>query len=63
MTDRMWVKIRSWHVFRTWTRAGQALTECGRRVGPDTVVTADELPGNEKSCESCLRIVTRAEDH
>lgn len=43
----------SWHVIRTWTRVPNvAAALCGKRPsGP----TADTF-GDEKSCESCLRI-------
>lgn len=53
--DPQWVKIRSWHVLLTWTRVpGVAMTRCGRRA---TGVAVDERPGNEPTCESCLRII------
>lgn len=49
-----WVRIRSWHHLRTFTRDGGALTRCGKRARPP-VSTAEELDLNDKSCESCLR--------
>ncbi len=56
--DPSYVKIRSWHVFVTWTRVpGQARTLCTRNAsGP----TADVIPANEKSCETCLRKLARS---
>lgn len=49
----MFIKIRSWHVIRTWTRVpGRAITLCGRTA---TGESADSF-GNERSCETCLRI-------
>jgi hypothetical protein len=55
--DVAWVRIRSWHIFRTYTRAGGGVTVCGRRVGsmaepPDV---RDERPEG-KTCETCYRI-------
>jgi hypothetical protein len=50
-----WVRIDSWHLLATWTRVpGRALTLCGRTVQDPP--TSAELPGNEKSCETCLRL-------
>ena len=48
------VKIRSWHRIRTVTRVGTFVTLCGR-LAPSSAATADEF-GEERSCESCLRI-------
>lgn len=46
----------SWHATLTFTRTGSVLTRCGRLVpGPKHTVD-DQLPLNEKSCESCLRL-------
>lgn len=51
------VKIRSWHIIRTWTRVPRrAVTLCGRRAEGES---ADTLPMDEKSCESCLRIAAK----
>ena len=56
-----WIRIVSWHQFVTFTRAGQVLTRCGRRVSmPHTIV--DQLPAGEKTCESCLRAIAIAAD-
>ena len=53
-----WVRIRSWHIVLTHTRAFDTYrTLCGRTV--TTTDTRDDLPGDEKSCESCLRHVVR----
>ena len=53
--DVQWVKIRSWHIYRTYTRMfGSALTVCGRAVAAPDVV--NDRPGNERTCETCLRI-------
>lgn len=51
-----WVRIRSWHIVR-YPGRGFTLehytTLCGRVApGPEL----DERPGNEATCESCLRI-------
>jgi hypothetical protein len=56
-----WVKIRSWHSIRTWTRTGAILTRCGRLVGPGQAI-ADGLPLDERSCETCLRLTAHDED-
>lgn len=48
----------SWHRYLTFTRAGQVLTRCGRRISPDTHALdwSDDLPVNERSCERCLQL-------
>ena len=53
----MYVRIRSWHIIRTWTRVPNvALTLCGKRAnGP----SSDDF-GEEKTCESCLRLRAKA---
>ena len=53
----MYVRIRSWHIIRTWTRVPDvALTLCGKRAhGPAT----DDF-GDDKTCESCLRLQAKA---
>lgn len=48
-------KVRSWHVVLTITRTGSALTRCGRLIPQPRI--QDALPLDEKSCESCLRLV------
>ena len=48
------VKIKSWHIIRTTTRGGYYLTFCGRAT-LSTAETGDSY-GNDRSCESCLRI-------
>lgn len=54
-----YIKIRSWHVIRTWTRVpGRAITLCGRDADG---LTENTLPLDEKSCETCLRLATRRE--
>lgn len=51
-----YIKIVSWHVIRTWTRVPRvALTLCGRRAEGEAAAGF----GDEKSCESCLRIQAR----
>ena len=53
-----YVKIRSWHLVATPTRAFQTFrTRCGRTV--KSFDTAPELPLDEKSCETCLRLAAR----
>jgi hypothetical protein len=55
-----YVKVRSWHILRTYTRVPEmAVTLCGRLVR--ATETRAELPA-ERSCESCLRIATRRVD-
>jgi hypothetical protein len=54
-----WIRIRSWHAIRNWSRVpGRAITLCGRAA---TGETSDTLPEG-KSCENCLRIVARKAD-
>jgi hypothetical protein len=51
-----YVLIRSFHILRTWSRVpGRFITLCGR-VGNGEA----ELDfGNEKTCETCLRIARK----
>jgi hypothetical protein len=65
--DLDWIRLRpglSWHVFRTWTREPNvAVTLCGRRTpATEPPYTKPYLPHDEKSCESCARIVLRQAD-
>ena len=49
-----WAKIKSWHI--VVIDLGDAyLTRCGRRA--ETTYLVGDLPMDEKSCESCLRLV------
>jgi hypothetical protein len=49
-----WAKIKSWHI--VVIDLGDAyLTRCGRRA--TTADVAVDLPMDEKSCETCLRLV------
>jgi hypothetical protein len=55
-----YIKIVSWHIVRNWTRVpGRAETRCGRTADGQTT---DSLPGDEKSCESCLRYARQDAD-
>lgn len=54
----MFIRIRSWHVIRTWTRVpGRAITLCGRTAEGPTA----EGRGDERSCETCLYIKAKKE--
>ena len=58
MNGNGYVKLKSWHILRTWSRVpGRFITLCGR-VGTGDVV-ADF--GDEKTCETCLRIASKAQ--
>lgn len=50
----IYVRVRSWHVVKH-TRLDSYGTLCGRYVGWPATVT-DDLPLDEKSCETCLRL-------
>ena len=55
-----WVYIRSWHVWDTMavSRAGKPYkTLCGRKPGDGAVETDGGLPLDDKSCETCLRLM------
>lgn len=54
----IWVKIKSWHAQRPKDHADT--TYCGRELPPDAPIS-DVLPSG-KSCETCLRIVSRLND-
>ena len=43
---------RSWHIVGTPDRGPRS--QCGHRIVESTIV--DERPGNEATCENCLRI-------
>lgn len=60
MSDRSYVRIRSWHIVLTPTRAINTYrTLCNRNgQGP----TVSDLPLDEKSCETCLRMARRQDD-
>ncbi len=60
MSDRTWVQIVSWHAVRNYTRVpGRVVTACGRiSEGPIRAT----LPAG-KSCETCLRVTAREDDH
>jgi hypothetical protein len=49
---RIYVKMRSWHLVR---EEDPTKTVCGRAV-PEGAVLAEDF-GDEKTCESCLRIL------
>lgn len=56
MADRHYVQIRSWHVLSTWTRVPNVfVTLCGRRGSGDSALSF----GDDKTCESCLRIAAK----
>lgn len=61
MDSTEWVRIVSWHVLRTFTRAGGGLTLCGRSATQAQVeeTYTTDLPAQGKTCESCLRIAAR----
>jgi len=53
----VYIRIRSWHIVRTWTRVpGRAITLCGRSASG---ATTDSF-GDDASCETCLRIAAKA---
>lgn len=55
-----WVKIASWHILRF---DDPNTTACGLEVGEDDEVM-ETLPPDwfeDKSCETCLRLKTKAE--
>jgi len=58
----MWFLIKSWHVERFQSRIGLPKAYCGKWGYMDSK-TAAELPADEKSCESCLRILKREEEN
>lgn len=61
MSDRQFARIHSWHAIRTPTRAFNTyLTVCGRTAV--TIDVRDVLPGEERTCETCLRIIVRRDE-
>ena len=55
MANVMWFKIRSWHIASGLvSRANHPKALCGKWGRPENLI--DERPGNEKTCETCLRI-------
>lgn len=59
--DIQWVKTRSWHAARP--RDYTETSYCGRDLSAEGLETATELPGTGKTCESCLKITRRIEEH
>jgi hypothetical protein len=51
----LWVKIKSWHL------VANGRTRCGRLYAIPSP-TVDDLPLDERSCESCLRLHERDEE-
>lgn len=62
------VRLRSWHAIWLTYRGGAVKTRCGRTaivqgtiaggIGP-VRPTADVLPSNERTCETCLKWTVR----
>jgi hypothetical protein len=57
----IYLRIRSIHVLRTFTRDGGAITRCGRRVHPPMEVL-NSVPLAEKTCERCFVLSRSDED-
>ncbi len=57
----MYIKVsarsKSFHIIRTWTRVGSAITLCGRSA---TGESSDTF-GDEKTCETCWRAKAKTE--
>lgn len=66
MMDVQWAKIVSWHGVRPIGPRSfllvqeRAATFCGRVIDVKGIV--DDLPGTEKTCESCLKIIAREQE-
>lgn len=54
----MWVRIESWHIVADEQRDGKDQTLCGLEPDEGSALV-DDFPGNEKTCENCLRINAR----
>lgn len=69
-----YVRIRSWHSVALTFRSGMVRTRCGllarvegtvswgAGIPTKVSVTADTLPLDAKSCETCLRLTRHDED-
>lgn len=57
---RVYAKIESWHILDG--DPGEAKTRCGLEV-PSEAETDVALRLDEKSCETCLRLVEHDADH
>lgn len=55
----VWFKIKSWHA-RESIVADISRAYCGKRRAH--AETRDDLPVNEKTCESCLAYYARSKD-
>ena len=61
MADVRWFQIVSWHVVKLFSdRVGRTYSLCGRTKMNAEIF--DNL-GSAKSCETCLRILARQQDH
>jgi hypothetical protein len=62
-----WVEIESWHLIESYSISEQGIPTVRTRCGLEQRSSApflDRLPGGkEKSCENCLKLVTRDLDH
>jgi hypothetical protein len=54
---KRFVRIRSWHLIAGISRANRVMTLCGRMAA----IGADEADtfGDDRSCESCLRVAAK----
>lgn len=57
-----WVRMVSWHAIAITYRSGRAGTRCGR-MAAQGAPESDVLPLDERSCEVCLRLKARDEEH
>ena len=54
-----WVRIRSWHLVTPSRALGAVPTRCG--LWADGEVVRD-LPSNQKTCETCLKLLARDQE-
>lgn len=57
MTDVQWFFIRSWHVYKKTNSTGYKIAVCGRASHGTFDSVVEDRPGDERTCESCLRII------
>lgn len=61
MPPRSYLRFsESWHVLKTVDNSGWK-TYCGHLIVGQQARGSDALPLGEKSCETCLRLVVKAE--
>jgi len=55
MSDRLWFKVVSWHIFEE-VQISTVVALCGQRRPRAHTTLEPRVPDNSKTCETCFRI-------